>query len=308
MVESLLSLGPTWCSVKDGDEFSLLVGMIIFVSCYGRLLVRTAVPQKFVTIGGPLRLHAFVLLIVGARLFSTDKGFRLSLVDTSKCLPLFHLDCGTRFGALETCAGAGFMKKGSNKDGFQVFASNDLRQSMMDFQLRLGFSSIGTGNIGDDNMNREPFAGGFSRRTGTALGDQKGLTGCISQAFKSGSFQRFEDNEVHAPLQVRLDDLPGGHCDDTSSWVQQYEYDFLVSLRNFLVGLNPFVAHYGFPFRVQLRRPRGEFFQCWANSICILVSRKRVLSFDVQLRSLGFGLIKRVQKPCTVINVWPLGA
>ena len=156
-------------------------------------------------------------------------------------------------------------------------------------------------------------------------------------------FLTLEDNDVHVLLYDWLKDLLTTPCDDrehiwlssyqllldfqrvtghvgfrrhnrkcawydATSWVKEHDYDFLFFSRNFQVCLKTFANHYGYPFHVQLRRPGGELFQCWTKCTCLMVSRCRILSLDLRLRSLGIGLIKRVQKSFAVIKEWPLAA
>ena len=86
------------------------------------------------------------------------------------------------------------MKDGIDKGGFRVFASNDLRQTMTDFQNRQGFSSTVTGDIGENstigslfNIHSKSclFAGGFSCQPWSALGDRKGMMDTRSQSLIS---------------------------------------------------------------------------------------------------------------------------
>ena len=194
MAESLLSLEPSWGSVTEGDRCSLLVEMVIHDPHHGKHLVRTAVHRRFITIQGCLDKQAIAHSILGAKVFSTNNGFRLLLDDEATILPHFHLDGDSLFGAIETCSGAGFMKDGIDKGGFNVYASNDLRKTMMEFQNRQGFSSTVTGDIGRDetikclfDLHAKPclFAGGFSCQPWSALGDKKGMLDCRAESLTS---------------------------------------------------------------------------------------------------------------------------
>ena len=216
-----------------------------------------------------------------------------------------------------------FVTDGMDMGGFQIFTSIDVLTSMMAFQPRQGFSSTVIGDIGDDHAPE------------VAIADISSYNGVVLNS-------NIEDNDVRALLHFWLDVFTGCQCGDkvllwlsacqllpvfrkvagfvgfrrhnrksewynASSWVLRHEYDFLVFSRKFQACLKTFAALYGFPFHVQLRKPGGEPFPCWTNSICITVSCKRFLSFVVQLRSLGFGLIKRVQTSSAVIEEWQLG-
>ena len=75
MVDSLLSLEPSWSSVKVGDKVDLLVEMVIFDPGFERHLVRTAVRRNFITIKGCLSKEAIAHSILGAEVISCQKGF-----------------------------------------------------------------------------------------------------------------------------------------------------------------------------------------------------------------------------------------
>ncbi len=95
---------------------------------------------------------------------------------------------------------------------------------------------------------------------------------------------------------------------EASTWVQENEYDFLAFARNFQLFLKSFAAHTDNNYVVKLRRPTGELFQCWTKCINLQVSRSRFLALDVQLRAIGIGLVKRVQKSFSAIKEWPLAS
>ena len=194
MAESLLSLEPSWGSLIEGDRCCLLVEMVIFDSHQAKHLVRTAVHRKFITIQGCLDKQAIAHSILGAKVFSTHNGFRILLDDDSSCLPHFHLEGNSLFGAVETCSGAGFMKDGIDKGGFSVFATNDLRKTMTEFQNRQGFTTTVTGDIGKDETIKGLFelhakpcllAGGFSCQPWSDLGDKKGMMDCRAESLTS---------------------------------------------------------------------------------------------------------------------------
>ena len=194
MVESLLNLEPSWPLLMDGDKATLLIEMVIFDPNNHKHLVRSAVHRKFLTVNGTLDHKAVAFTILGATVSKTNNRLGLILDLSSTVLSHHHLDCDSMFRSIETCSGGGFMKDGIDKGGFQVAATNDLRQSMADFQHRQGCCDVVVGDIGDDKTICELFhlhskpclvAGGFSCQPWSALGDKKGMLDCRSQSLTS---------------------------------------------------------------------------------------------------------------------------
>ena len=194
MVESLLNLEPSWPLLMDGDKATLLIEMVIFDPNNHKHLVRSAVHRKFLTVNGTLDHKAVAFTILGATVSKTNNRLGLILDHSSTVLSHHHLDCDSMFRSIETCSGGGFMKDGIDKGGFHVAATNDLRQSMADFQHRQGCCDMVVGDIGDDKTISELFhlhskpclvAGGFSCQPWSALGDKKGMLDCRSQSLTS---------------------------------------------------------------------------------------------------------------------------
>lgn len=178
-----LRLEPQWDNVSNGQSVDILVETVVWDPKGLKHLVRSALHRRFLRVCGEFP-QAVAYSLMDFTVLSTDSGITVGQGDGGVVFPHVVATLDDFFTVTEVCSGIGVMSDGILTSGATICAKNELRETLVDFQMRQGVTGLVQGDIGNLSVlstffHQHPLpallAAGFSCQPWSKLGDKQGF-------------------------------------------------------------------------------------------------------------------------------------
>ena len=169
--------------VSNGQSVDILVETVVWDPKGLKHLVRSALHRRFLRVCGEFP-QAVAYSLMDFTILSTDSGITVGQGDGGVVFPHVVATLDDLFTVTEVCSGIGVMSDGILTSGATICAKNELRETLVDFQMRQGVTGLVQGDIGNLSVlstffHQHPrpalLAAGFSCQPWSKLGDKQGF-------------------------------------------------------------------------------------------------------------------------------------